>query len=106
MKKALLLSILLLAGCSSVTVLKPGYPPQKPEDVTMILDNVKEYDFVCKEHEHIAIISTPMMWDGAAAVEKAREKTAEVGGNIFIGNMYLNNFNDAQISGNAYVCVK
>lgn len=107
MKKTLFLSVLMLVGCaSSVTILKPGYMPQPPENVTMVLDNVKEYNFGCKEFEHIAIISTSWEWNGEIAINKAREETASVGGNIFVGSMFLNDFNDAQVSGNAYICIK
>ena len=106
MKKWIIMLPLILASCTSVTVLKPGYPSKSPEEVTVILDTVKEYNISCKNYEHIGLIVTAWKWNGEMAIEEVKEKTAEIGGNYFIGNFYVNNFNDTQISGNAYICEK
>lgn len=106
MKKLLFVAIMLLCSCASVTVLKSGYKPQKPDDVMVILDKAGQYDLNCKSYAHIGIISTAWEWNGNIAINAAKKKTAAIGGNVFIGGMELNSFNDAKVSGNAYICEK
>lgn len=106
MKKVLIILLFFLTACTSVTVIKPGYKPLEPEQVTMILDSIKQYNIVCKKYEHIGYIVTAWKWSGEAAIQEAKEKTAQIGGNYFVGNLYSNDFNDMQITGNVYFCEK
>lgn len=107
MKKiAILVTILALCGCASVTVLKPGYPENNPNQVKVILDNDDSTTLPDCKAEQIGHIETAWEWSGNSAIQTAKEKAAQMGGDYIKGKLHINNVNDGLVEGIVYRCIK
>lgn len=96
----------LICGCTSVTVLKPGYPKNNPDQVKIILDNNRNTILPDCKAEQIGHISTAWKWSGNSAIETAKEKAAQMGGDYIKGKLHINNVNDGLVEGIVYRCIK
>jgi len=105
MKKLLLLllSTFLLSSCaSSVTMTGKALTANEPSDVKIVFHEKPKCDY-----EELGFISTPVMWNQTVAIEEARSQAASIGANyISIQKVYINAYNDAQVSAIAYYCGK
>lgn len=107
MNKSILFAIIfLICGCASVTVFKPGYPENNPDQVKIILDNDDSSILPDCKAEQIGHISTAWEWSGSSAIKTAKEKAAQMGGDYIKGVLHINNVNDGLVEGVVYRCIK
>ena len=97
-----ILTVLLTACASSVTMTGKALPANEPSDVKIVFHEKPKCDY-----EELGFISTPLMWNQTVAIEEARKQAASIGANyITIQTVQKNQYNDAQVSAIAYYCGK
>lgn len=97
----ILLCAITVAGCAtSVTMTGKRYAPVQAHQVKILFkDRPKCY------YEELGFISTPLSWNQNVAIEKARNKAAEIGADyIVIEAVQTNMYNDSSVSAIAYKC--
>ena len=109
MKEIIILSsILALCSCAnvSVTTIKTGLSPNDPNNIKVIFENNdKDASPNCKA-EQIGFISTSWEWTTTKALNSAKEKAAEIGGDYLKATLITNDRNHGRIKGTVYHCIK
>ncbi len=103
-----LIPILILCSCASVsvTITKNGLSPKNPDDIKVIFENNdKDISPNCKA-EQIGFISTSWEWTTTRALNSAKEKAAEIGGDYLKATVITNDRNHGRIKGTVYYCIK
>lgn len=101
----MVLTVLMISGCTSVTVLKPGYPETTPDHVEVFLNGGGDRVEKCRA-EQIGYIDTAFQWTGNMAIRTAQKKAAQMGGDFIIGSLYINNVNDGKVRAIVYRCIR
>ena len=94
------LFLILLAGCTTVTMTGKAFAPVDPLGVKIFFSEKPKCPF-----QELAFITSPTSWNQNVAISKARDKAAEIGADyLVITQVFINNFNDASVWGVAYKC--
>ncbi len=99
----LIVGAAVLSGCATnATMTGRAYPAVDPLKVKILFKEKPD----C-EYEELAFIGTPLAWNQNVAIQKARDKAAEIGADyIVIETVNVNMYNDASVSAMAYKCGK